>query len=549
MKYKILILLFSLTLMFTYIHTCFAYECPEYIKIGLFYNKTAVNSVKVNFNNGVDAGFEDAEGYFTPLFYSNVIKNITFQKPSAYRLKALYKYDTYSEAYLRAEEIRTSDICASVAFDNGYYVYIGSYENAETAKAAVGRLTEIYGGGYETVAPSANAVELCADESSNPFFIFVQSNEWYLLCNPIGDDEGRISVNGTQYRGSLMIKRLSNSDMTVINKVKINHYLYSVIGGEISSSWHTEALKTQAIVSKSFALSNMNKFKKYGFNLDATTNSQVYFGTSKEDAKTREAVDAVDGKVVLYNGKPAETIFGAMSGGKTENSSLVWGGSEIPYLMGITDEYEDTDNLNHKYAIWQTELTAEQIKSKLASRSINIGDILDVQALEYTPSDRVYKLKITGTDGEHIFERESTRTAFGLNSQMYKVYKKGEAVSKDIYTAEDNVFKVLDLFGTRSVTVNNSKVLTGNGIADFSGAKAYVLTENGTQAIDTQTITSTTETFFEVDPNAPLTFVFDGRGWGHGVGLSQYGAKHMAEKGFTYDEIVKYYFPGTTISD
>ena len=278
---------------------------------------------------------------------------------------------------------------------------------------------------------------------------------------------GVISVNDAAYRGFILLRRRQVSDITVINILSLEDYLASVIGKEMTPSWNIEALKAQAVCARSYTWTHLNKYKDYGFDLDTTQNCQVYPGLSSETESTRLAVTLTAGQTVRYNGKPVEALYFSSDGGATESAENVWGGKS-PYLVGVDDPYEKSSEAT-KYT-WDKTLTSDDIKSKLASKNINVGEILNVEITEKSEKGRAIEIIITGTDRSYSVKRSDTRTFFGVYSQPESVVK-----------AED-----------------------GN-------------------------------------------YVFSGRGWGHSVGLSQWGAKAMADRGFNYKDILKHYYTGVEI--
>lgn len=315
-----------------------------------------------------------------------------------------------------------------------------------------------------------------------------------------------VTVFDRQYRGGIVLKRLSESDMTVINQVDFEQYLYSVVGKEMSTGWPIEALKAQAVCARSMAALNLHKFEKYGFNLDDSVASQAYAGVRSEAPDVIAAVEETRGKVVAYNGKPVAVYYFSTSGGWTENSENVWV-SALPYLVAVEDKYES--KTEPAYANWSVSVTAEEIKQIFAAKGIDIGDITDVSVTEANPvTGRAIKLKFTGTKGEKVYEKDNIRGALGadkLKSQMFTVSKKAGGIT---FTTGEGA--------QGAPSLENSDLL----------ASRYHI---GTQ----------------VSPSESYTFL--GHGWGHGVGMSQYGAKGMAEAGFTYEEIIKFYFTGVEI--
>jgi len=311
--------------------------------------------------------------------------------------------------------------------------------------------------------------------------------------------EGFITIEGTTYRGSCILL-LKDGKMTVINKVGTEEYLYSVLGKEMSPSWPLEALKAQAICARSYAYRNKNKFASYGFNLCTTTVSQVYGGVETESEKTIQAVDETKGQLLKYNGQVAETLFYASDGGYTADAKYVWGNA-VPYLTAKEDPYEINEKAS--YGSWSVTYTIEDIENMLAKREINIGKVKNL-VVTGVDNKTVYQVDIIGTEGTYSVKNDSTRTFFGLKSQYFDIVSN---LSED-----DNILSDWELFSKN----------------------AYSFFENEDMSV------------FEKNTNG-ATFTFNGRGYGHRVGMSQCGARDMALMGFSANKILEFYYTGTYI--
>lgn len=310
-----------------------------------------------------------------------------------------------------------------------------------------------------------------------------------------------VNVNGAPYRGYIILTN-KNGTIQVVNEVDIEEYLYSVIGKEMSPSWHIEALKAQAICARTYAINNWNKYASKGFNLCATQMSQVYPGIASETESTVRAVEETRGQIVKYNGRIAETFFYSSSGGKTADVKYVWG-SSFPYLVCVDDPYEDEKESS---SVWSVTFTKADIQKKLSNAGVDVGNVKKVY-VDASDNGTVYRVIIEGDKGDYVVKNERTRTFFGVKSQYYTI--NGEGASD-----------------------NTELIAISNGFNEFSKTNASniinLLSENS-------------------EPTESDTFTFNGRGWGHRIGMSQYGAKKMAEAGFSADKILTHYFPGTTV--
>lgn len=145
------------------------------------------------------------------------------------------------------------------------------------------------------------------------------------------DSYGYVSTKGKWYHGKLMVKNVGGK-LIVINDIDLESYLKGVVPSEMPASWEFEALKAQAIAARSFALANLGKQAKYGYDLKDNTEDQVYGGASAETNITNKAVDETHGLVLTYDMKIISAYYSASAGGMT--SSSVWGGY-APYLHSV----------------------------------------------------------------------------------------------------------------------------------------------------------------------------------------------------------------------
>ena len=328
--------------------------------------------------------------------------------------------------------------------------------------------------------------------------------------------QGLIKVNNTEYRGNIIINKDKENNLIVINEVDLEDYVASVIAKEMSPGFETEALKAQAVCARTYAAANIGKHSQYGFDVCATIHCQVYGGTACEHEKTTSAAQQTSGEILTYNDEIIEAVYFATSGGHTESSEYVWG-SQIPYLKGVNDKYESSECYGSR---WTKEVSPERIGQIMADKGYQIGNVKDIEILKKTPDGVVYELSVIGDKGEKVFKNESCRTFLGdiLLSQAYTVNRSSKA-SITTYSGKANPEDVY--------------ILSADGTVKLNGDSLYLM---GTQTI-------------HIDiPESSGNFVFNGRGYGHLVGMSQNGANSMAKAGFTYDDILKHYYTGTEIA-
>ncbi len=158
---------------------------------------------------------------------------------------------------------------------------------------------------------------------------YYKINSDNIVIKPLSP--GFVSAKGKWYRGIIMIQN-KNGKLTVINNVPLEDYIKGVVPAEMPSSWATEAHKAQAIAARSYALANLGKRARYGYDLKDTPEDQAYGGASRETPDTNYAVDETKGIVLTYNMKVINAYYSASAGGQTNVNS--WGAS-LPYLRSV----------------------------------------------------------------------------------------------------------------------------------------------------------------------------------------------------------------------
>ncbi|MCM1984125.1 SpoIID/LytB domain-containing protein [Lyngbya confervoides] len=292
---------------------------------------------------------------------------------------------------------------------------------------------------------------------------------WQLVIVP-EDESGLVFIGDRWYRGQARLIRTSDG-FVAVNQVDLEDYLASVIGKEMYVSWPLEALKAQAVASRSYAIFKMQKPKSSLFDLLSTTTSQVYAGIESEAPSTLEATAQTRGQVLTYQGKVIEAVFHSASGGHTENSEYVWS-SAVPYLKGVPDFDQEAPVFR-----WTANFTAAQMRQRLPG----VGNVRALVPIQSSPTGRLKQVKIVGDAGSQVLSGTQLRKALGLKSTLIEVQPQ---------------------FGL------------------VAGQATTVL---------------------------PTQFQISGRGYGHGIGMSQWGAHGMAQQGKTYQDIVQYYYRGTQI--
>ena len=162
-----------------------------------------------------------------------------------------------------------------------------------------------------------------------------------IAIRPNGD--GFVSAKNRWYRGIFIVKNV-NGSLVLINKLDIESYLRGVVPAEMPSSWEYEAHKAQAIAARSYALANLGKRAKWGYDLKDTPEDQAYVGASGETDRTDKAVADSYGIVLIYDLKIIPAYYSASAGGHTVSACKVWE-RDLPYIRSVPS-YDDNIKKN-----------------------------------------------------------------------------------------------------------------------------------------------------------------------------------------------------------
>lgn len=321
-----------------------------------------------------------------------------------------------------------------------------------------------------------------------------------------------------QFEGVIQICKKGDNTL-LLNIIKAENYLHSVVGSEMHPDAPEEFIKTHAIISRSWLFRQMMSRprqlsacnKSYindttdrliswtetdahkGYDVCPDDHCQRYQGLDAVTTSSKEAVDATRGCVLIGDdGEIADTRYSKCCGGTTEVFSSCWSDTDYSYLRPVDDPYCSPDRLRaalkHSpsllkeydaattdYYDWTVEVPVALIEHNLSKLyGISIGNVEDLQPIKYGTSGRIVELKVTGSKGSVVVGKE-----LAIRKLLSETH---------LYSSAFRITKLAD------------------------------------------------------------RFLLHGRGWGHGVGLCQIGAAVMAAEGFNCEQILAHYFPGTVIS-
>ena len=543
-----------------------AYTPPvSTIKVGLYYGSGALPSANLSnvsgYGEGYEFGYYNSQREFVSLAATGTTAISILKDRNMYYAGREYLEGTEGSVVVGCYHIQLAQGFATaydaravsgnysssfVKYYNGtFYVSIGNYTSAESAYAAAATMTLP---DYTINAGTSQTVTVVATGTNRIIFEFDSGTSAYLGVRPISTNGAltRTWFRNDQYYGGFQYARLGGGDLTVVNYVGIEEYTKCVVPRESPSTWPLEALKVQALCSRTYAMSKLNKHSSNGFDLCAGEECQVYGGLAWGNATTNQAVDETAGLYITYNGKLCETYFSSSDGGATENSENVWT-EAIPYLRGVIDPYEaDIAGTVSNYN-WTVTYTPAQLAQRMRDKGYNCSTIVSVAVTKFTELGNVYTVTVKDDSGRtfNITKSDRLRSVFALPSIRFTVggaSQPGGSVGGDIYVNGSGI--VLDGGTAQAYAIG------GDGTTStLPGGNVYAITGTG----ETEIITgdgggTNTGSTGSTDGKVNGVFTFTGTGRGHNVGVSQWGTYSMAKfHNKTFLEIINFYYTGVTI--
>lgn len=310
-------------------------------------------------------------------------------------------------------------------------------------------------------------------------------------------------------RGALEISlTASRRSLRLVNTLDLETYTHGVLSAEMPIRSPLEALKAQAVVARSHALfikKVTRRHRRDGYDVCDEQHCQVYEGVRAESDRSRMVVEGSRGRIALYNGRVAHVIYSSNCAGHTQAGADLAGWGEVPYWRGVPDSPGRLPPPKSPWALrrWLTTSPAAYCKP---STYVHPSHFRWTRAVPWKDLEERAARRFKGL-GKLRFVRPLRRSPAGnVNGLLVQGSRRSQKVTSEM--------AIRGLLGVGSVR--------------------------------------STLFFFDVEYGSdgrPELLVFHGGGWGHAVGLCQSGAMGRAEAGQTYEDIVRAYFPGTTLGD
>jgi len=410
-----------------------------------------------------------------------VFKKITLKTPFKVERFVFGPFASYESALKQAENLKEKGYEAQVAYPKNWEVWIPIGETMPNKELSYKLFEKFY---KSSIIPFL-VTEYSQHKLQGP--VFISSSE-------------EIRINGINFGKKFYLAKDSYGTWTLIQKIKFDDYLKGVLPYEIGVTSPLEALKAQAVIARTWALYNSERFNIDQYHLCTNTQCQVYKPPKLKYKNVNKAIKDTSNLIITYKNKPINAFYHASNGGISASASESWQIDDYFYFNPMIDgsdslkklfklpiknedelknflEIADKQLYGDKHSLfrWEKKISSEIILNNLIKNQLieNKSDFIDLDILDRGSSGRVIKLAI-----------------------------KLKKSNKSIVLVKDDIRRILNFLPSNLFTINK-------------------LNDN--------------------------LWSFKGGGFGHGVGLSQSGAIEMAELGFTYEQILNHYYQRTKI--
>ncbi|MCH3914829.1 MAG: SpoIID/LytB domain-containing protein [Acidaminococcaceae bacterium] len=419
------------------------------------------------------------------------------------------------------------NVCPALAGDMGPNIRVGLVVNQFSAQfSSQGEVkAEVDGGSTIKVKAGTHFVSVKKDS----LYIDNKKLNGRRVSLRAGNAKFPVSINKKTYRGAIIASLDSGRKrLNVINVLPVENYLYGVVAKEVIPLWPDEAVKAQAVAARSFAMYEINNNKNQVYDVRSNEMGQVYGGIAAEHTNTNKMVDTTRGVVATYDGDPIQAFFHSCSGGYTESAVNVWG-KAVPYLQAVVDYDKDSPNYD-----WNKSFTREDLQKALEQSGYKVGVLEGIRlsprkkapmgwSSDRGTSGRVKKITFKGKAGIVTLEGTKLRSILNLPSTLFDInvgFNRPDHI--DVPILNSYGMQV----GEKKIDIKPDKRnRNSNTVGDFH----YLSSVKGEKVH------------------------FIGNGWGHGLGMSQWGARGMSlmpgakKKDDYYKTILKHYYTGTKI--
>ena len=347
------------------------------------------------------------------------------------------------------------------------------------------------------------------------------------------NDPRGVWLGSRRYRGRLQFL-VRAGQVQVVNHLGIETYLASVVGSEMPHKWPLPALQAQAVAARTYAL--RQRGKSGDFDVKATVASQVYRGVESETPSTIEAVESTRSLVLVHAGRLINAVFHSSSGGATEPSGEVWR-NQLPYLVSVADH--DQHSPVHR---WNKRFDNDELRGLFRET----GGVKSLQVLKTSSTGRVRTARVQGPRGSLVLTGRELRKRLGLKSTMVQfelINGSSSSSTASAQRARQSVPQASTQAAPPLIGLWQDSASGPDTPASTSGRLASLLPPPPLPHLNASALQ-------QPRPDVrvgEMVLEARGQGFGHGVGMSQWGAHGLALQGADFRQILLHYYRGAEI--
>ncbi len=430
-------------------------------------------------------------------------------------------------------------------YDDAYHIRIGDLGTYESASEKLSKVQSATGYTVGIVEPDPSSVTYIDRDAKRVLFEFQSHSGIYsALCDAAGGSMQRTS--GRRYAGTIEFAR-SYGCLRVVNLVPIETYVEGVLPYEVSNTWPAEALKAFAVCVRSYLFAS-GKHKGYGIDICNDTCCQAYRGSGSVNGAVVDAVAKTKGIVMTYGDTICSAMYSAVTGGCTVDAYDLYFLSDPGYLKAVQTPWERY--WEHKEGLWANAVSARELSEYLRAKGYTgfNAPIAEI-TINRLANNSTYVNSVTVTDANGNSKTvEASYRVYAMfakytNCANFSLYHNGtlqggafseagigvvSASGRTVISPDTEVLSVRTADGVLDVPRGSLRAATANGVIEVQDSENN-LPQIGIDAINNASADD---------------FVFIGKGWGHGCGLSQQGALNYAQSGADYETILHGYFTG-----
>ena len=338
------------------------------------------------------------------------------------------------------------------------------------------------------------------------------------------NDPRGVWLGSRRYRGRLQLL-VRGGQVQVVNHLGIETYLASVVGSEMPHKWPLPALQAQAVAARTYAL--RQRGKSGDFDVKATVASQVYRGVESETPSTIEAVESTRSLVLVHAGRLINAVFHSSSGGATEPSGEVWR-NQLPYLVSVADH--DQHSPVHR---WNKRFDDDELRGLFRET----GGVKSLQVLKKSSTGRVRTARVKGPRGSLVLTGRELRKRLGLKSTMVQfelINGSGASSTASAQATPQAAPALIGLWQDSASGPDTGSISSGRLVSPPPPPLPHL---NASALQQPRPAVRVGEMVLEAR----------GQGFGHGVGMSQWGAHGLALQGADFRQILLHYYRGAEI--